>query len=127
MVLRAVDVGGLVVLALALAGCMRPVPAANRPIVIDVARAHGVELVTAAPDDGDGGSAWQRDQDVDVEWRGSWYPAIVLGRRGVGRFLVHYEGHGEEWDEVVAASRIRERRGSGDVDEPSPQPDANDP
>lgn len=45
---------------------------------------------------------------VDVEWRGSWYPAVLLERRGDG-WLVHYEDFGDEWDETVGLARIRDR------------------
>lgn len=45
---------------------------------------------------------------VDVEWHGSWYPAVLLERRAEG-WLVHYEGYDESYDEVATPSRIRER------------------
>ena len=46
---------------------------------------------------------------VEVEWRGSWYPAVVLQREG-RRALVHYEGYDASWDEWVLPGRIRPRR-----------------
>lgn len=45
---------------------------------------------------------------VDVEWHGSWYPAVLLERRTEG-WLVHYEGYDESYDEVATPSRIRDR------------------
>lgn len=46
---------------------------------------------------------------VEVKWRKAWYPARILeGKLGVHR--IHYEGHGDEWDEWVSSSRVRPRR-----------------
>jgi len=47
---------------------------------------------------------------VRVTWRGSVYAAIVLEPVGRDRVLVHYEGHENAWDEVVALDRIVSRR-----------------
>lgn len=58
---------------------------------------------------------------VEVEWRGRWYPAIVLEPRGDG-FLVHYEGYGAEWDEVVSPDRIRDRTEDEEDDDPGRRP-----
>lgn len=52
---------------------------------------------------------------VEVEWHGRWWPAILLERRGNDHWLVHYEGYGENWDEVVGPDRIRERQPDPDV------------
>lgn len=49
-----------------------------------------------------------RDTPVDVEWQGSWYPAVVLDTTSEG-WLVHYDGYGDDWDEVVPRDRIRAR------------------
>lgn len=45
-------------------------------------------------------------EKVEVEWRGRWYPALVLERAG-DRTLVHYVGYESRWDEWVTAERIR--------------------
>lgn len=41
-----------------------------------------------------------------VEWNGQWYPAKVL-REENGRFFIHYEGYGDNWDEWVPVERLR--------------------
>jgi hypothetical protein len=47
------------------------------------------------------GSAW-------VEWRGSWWPARVLGRPEPGQTLIRYDGYDARWDEVVGPDRLLE-------------------
>jgi hypothetical protein len=47
--------------------------------------------------------------EIDVQWHGSWWPAVILDRRGQ-RWLVHYDGYGDDADEVVGDDRIRSRR-----------------
>jgi hypothetical protein len=44
---------------------------------------------------------------VEVEWHGRWWPAVLLEQRG-DRWLIHYVGYGDDWDEVVTPDRIRE-------------------
>lgn len=44
---------------------------------------------------------------VEVEWKGTWYPAEVVGIRG-GRSLVHYAEYDASWDEWVGPDRIRD-------------------
>jgi hypothetical protein len=48
--------------------------------------------------------------EVEVEWRGTWYAAVVLGVSREG-FYIHYTGYGDEWDETVDLSRIRKKGG----------------
>lgn len=63
---------------------------------------------------------------VEVEWRGAWWPAVVLERRREG-FLVHYDGYSNDWDEVVTLARIRDRR-APEVETPvEPMDDDLDP
>jgi hypothetical protein len=108
MGVRAVSVG--ITLALALVGCTRARPIQAPTVLV-------VEGVAADPitfarvgDDGRGGSgSWKATEEVEVEWHGSWWPAVVIDRRG-NRWLVHYEGYGTDWDEIVGGERIRERR-----------------
>jgi hypothetical protein len=45
-------------------------------------------------------------QDVQVEWHGTWWAASVLERDG-RRFRIKYNGFGPEWDEWVGANRVR--------------------
>lgn len=46
---------------------------------------------------------------IDVEWRGKYYPATILSAQGSGQYMIHYDGYGDEWNEVVGEDRIRER------------------
>lgn len=46
---------------------------------------------------------------VDVEWKGSWWPASVLEIRK-DKYKIHYDGYGNEWDEFVDRTRIRARK-----------------
>jgi len=50
----------------------------------------------------------QKGASVDVEWRGTWYPAVVLQRQG-DRALIHYDGYDDSWDEWVGPDRLRKR------------------
>jgi hypothetical protein len=43
---------------------------------------------------------------VRVRWRGSVYTASVVSAMAPDKFLVHYEGHENAWDEVVPLERI---------------------
>jgi Agenet domain len=61
---------------------------------------------------------------VDVEWHDSWFPAVIVERRGE-RFLIHYDGYGDEWDELVSLERIRARRiDAREPDEPDEPEDS---
>ena len=44
---------------------------------------------------------------VRVEWKGSWYPAVILQVQN-GQFLVHYDGYESSWDEWVGPDRMRD-------------------
>lgn len=46
---------------------------------------------------------------VSVKWKGSWYPAHVIGVLGGGRYRIHYDGYDNSWDENVGPGRIRAR------------------
>ncbi len=118
MVLRAVAVGVIGLLStVSLGGCVRAQPVAA-PTVVAIDNVRGGDL-TAMADAPDYGGVWRAHDEVDVEWHGSWWPAVILEKRH-GRWLVHYEGYGDEWDEVVGGDRIRERRAEPRVeDEPS--------
>jgi hypothetical protein len=71
---------------------------------------------TAVATDAARGAEGRAEGDrVDVEWQGTWWPAVLLERRG-GEWLIHYENYGSEWDEVVSEERIR-KRGAETLDE----------
>ena len=44
---------------------------------------------------------------VQVERQGQWYPATVVQPTGDGRFLIHYDNTGDEWNEPVGPERIQ--------------------
>jgi hypothetical protein len=49
---------------------------------------------------------YQVGDRVKVRWRGTVYPATVVGVVGQDKYLIHYDGHESAWDEIVNASRI---------------------
>lgn len=46
---------------------------------------------------------------IDVEWHGKWYPSSILAISG-NRYKIHYDGYGNEYDEWVTYSRMRESK-----------------
>lgn len=44
--------------------------------------------------------------DCEVEWQGSWWAARILEKKE-GRYLIHYLGYEDSWDEWVPPDRIR--------------------
>ena len=103
----------VVALALALAACREPAPLAPAPIVaIPVAAADGGSAIVAddppkkrrAPRQG-----FRPGEAVDVEWRGSWYPAEVLELVPPESYRIHYDGYDASWDEDVGTDRMRKR------------------
>ena len=43
---------------------------------------------------------------VEAEWKGTWWPAVILGRDG-DRYKIHFVGWDSSWDEWMPAKRIR--------------------
>lgn len=122
MVLRVVAVGFALVAPL---GCARSTPVvAPTVVVVEGVFGGGVGAV-AEPAEASG--RWKPKDEVEVEWRGSWYPAVVLDKRGGGRWLVHYEGYTADWDEVVSGDRIRERHVEPEPDDPDEAEEEPDP
>lgn len=54
-------------------------------------------------------SSFAVDDNVEVEWKGSWYPANVMEIKAQGKYKIHYQGYDSSWDETVGPSRIRAR------------------
>ena len=50
--------------------------------------------------------AWKKGDKLHVEWKGDWFEASIL-EVGEGKYKVHYEGWGDEWDEWVTPNRMR--------------------
>jgi hypothetical protein len=44
--------------------------------------------------------------DCQVEWKGTWFDAIVLKEEG-DRWQIHYIGYDDSWDERVGRERFR--------------------
>lgn len=108
MVVRAFVLG--LALALSLGGCVsRQTRAPSAPTVVVVEAVAGQAPVVVPGEAKRPTSAWSPRAEVDVEWQGSWWPATLLERRGPDRWLVHYDGWEQEWDEIVAEDRIRDR------------------
>ncbi|WP_438040582.1 hypothetical protein [Sorangium sp. So ce128] len=63
---------------------------------------------------GEGGARKVGDR-VEVEWKGSYKPAIITGVVAPGSYRVHFDGYDAQWDEVVTEARIKggARSGSG--------------
>ncbi len=121
MVLRAVAVGFACLLVL---GCARTAPiVAPTVVVVGGVSGAGLGVSSAEPDYG---TIWKAKEEVEVEWLGIWWPAVVLEKRG-GRWLVHYEGYAAEWDEVVSGDRLRERRAEPEIDDSSEMDDESEP
>jgi hypothetical protein len=100
------------------AGCVPRNAVVVIPTVeVAVRDAYGPRLEETDPDADDDGRA--AGDLVEVEWRGSWWPAQLVERRRTGWF-VHYENYSKDWDEVVSLSRVRGRRAP--VDEPTIEP-----
>jgi hypothetical protein len=105
MILRAVAVGALTLLL----ACVKPaVTSAPLDVVVGHVNGRDVEIAGASSSEKTF-PTWDSKDEVDVEWRGRWWPATVLERKTSGRYLVHYDGYGNEWDEVVPPERIRLR------------------
>jgi hypothetical protein len=102
---RAVAVG-IFVIAVGVVGCARTTPiVAPTVVVVDGVDAQQ-QLASTEATNAQG--SWHAKQEVDVKWRGTWFPAVILERRGA-RWLVHYDGYSDEWDELVPDERIRKR------------------
>jgi len=51
---------------------------------------------------------WKVGDPVRVEWKGKWYPAVILDV-DADRYRVHYDGFEDSWDEWVVPARIKRR------------------
>ena len=46
-------------------------------------------------------------QRVLIEWRGSWWGGHIIKTMKDGKAEIHYDGHSDDWDEIVPRSRLR--------------------
>jgi hypothetical protein len=86
--------------AIAAAGCT---PAATTPPAADPS--------SALPSFG--GGDMPPGTHVQVARQGQWYGATILQPLGEGRFLVHYDNTGNEWNEPVGPDRLKAFPGGG--------------
>lgn len=121
MVVRA----GVLLLAPAfVSACVRAAPI-SAPTVVVVESIRDGAFAPFSEGPVESAASWQARDEVEVEWQGAWFPAVVVEKRGT-RWLIHYEGYGTDWDELVGVERIRERR-AGTMPETTPVDDELDP
>lgn len=46
-------------------------------------------------------------EKVDALCNGLWHDAVIVDKRGIDQYKVHYEGEGAQWDEWVDPTRIK--------------------
>lgn len=61
----------------------------------------GASAPAAAP-----AAAHSDGDSVQVLWKGTWYPAHVIGVKG-SQLKIHYDGYDNSWDEWVGPNRYR--------------------
>lgn len=52
------------------------------------------------------GFARNNEPELAVEWKGQWWPAVILESKASGHFKVHYTGWDASWDEWVTKDRM---------------------
>jgi hypothetical protein len=50
-------------------------------------------------------SSFQVGEPLFVEWHGRFWPARVVSVTDADRAVIHYDGYGPEWDEVIPSQR----------------------
>ncbi len=73
-----------------------------RAVVAPCHRTEASPKGTASPS----GASYRVGDRVRVRWRGSSYTATITGILDPDRFVVHYDGHENAWDEVVPLERL---------------------
>ena len=58
------------------------------------------------------GGSFRVGEKLFVEWHGRVWPATVLSIVDADRAVIHYDGYGPEWDEVVPTQRALRDGGS---------------
>ncbi|MBI2921030.1 MAG: hypothetical protein HYY18_08105 [Planctomycetes bacterium] len=90
------------------------------------APAGGVKDPEPAADPGPkAGNGYRAGDRVEILFGGTWYPGKVL-EAGEGKWKVHYDGYGENWDSWVEAEKLRPAAGgAAAVAEPAADPGAD--
>lgn len=55
-------------------------------------------------------TTYAKGQKVQVLWKGTWYASTILevgADANAGKYKIHYDGWGNEWDEWVTPDRIK--------------------
>jgi hypothetical protein len=81
----------------------RPQPVAPRPVGFP---AQAVPQQFPMPLDPVAFQQSVRQNQAEVEWQGTWWPAEVMKTNG-DRYYIHYTGYNNSWDEWVGPDRIR--------------------
>ncbi|HEU4716507.1 MAG TPA: Tudor-knot domain-containing protein [Bacteroidia bacterium] len=55
----------------------------------------------------DAAPSFSKGDKVQVNWKGSWFPATILEVKADGKYRIHYTGYDSSWDETVSSSRIK--------------------
>lgn len=51
-------------------------------------------------------SGFSVNEQVEIEWKGSWYPGVILKTDG-DRYFIHYDNYDDSWNEWVTLKRLR--------------------
>jgi len=68
----------------------------------------GEDNTASASNPADPAPKYSVGDPVQVNWKGSWYPARVIAV-GNNKWKIHYDGYDNSWDEWVALRRIRQQ------------------
>ncbi|GMV39516.1 MAG: hypothetical protein AMXMBFR64_12320 [Myxococcales bacterium] len=61
----------------------------------------GAAAAPAAP-----AGSWSVGDALQVEWKGSWFPASILEAKD-GKYKIHYDNYDSSWDEWVGPERMK--------------------
>lgn len=52
-------------------------------------------------------NAYKKGDKVQVLWNGKWFPSVILEVGNDGKFKIHYDGYGANWDEWITKDRMK--------------------
>jgi len=56
------------------------------------------------------GLKFKKGDAVMVEWKGSWWPAKIIGvQEGKSPYKIHYDGYSNSWNEWVVPGRVKKK------------------
>ncbi|MBU0504385.1 MAG: Tudor-knot domain-containing protein [bacterium] len=65
-----------------------------------------VNAYAKAPAETTSATVYTANDQVQVEWKGKWYPSTIKEVKD-GKYLIHYTGWSDSWNEWVGTTRIR--------------------